>query len=94
MRPNVKSILWEDSTTLADQELLREITEKIVSGGEVHREKCVEKILDHIATQEWQIKYTHRNFVFSVYYAQRINLVEISCGLSAQAIDALYFFND
>lgn len=86
-----KSILWEDSTQRADRELLLAITKKIVSGGEKHQAKCVDKIMATIQTDAWQKQYTHRNFVFCVYYAQNVNLIEISYGLYTQAIDALYF---
>lgn len=90
-RPNRKSILWEGSTTRGDFDLLHAIAKKIVVGDDAHRDKCVNKMLDHISESAWQEKYTHRNFVFSIYYAQGINLIEISSGLSAQAVDALYF---
>lgn len=86
------SVLWRDSTTHNDRAIVGSIVNEVVAGGADHKEQCVDKIMTKIQEKDWQKKYHHRGFVFSVFYALSIkNPIEISFGLSAQAMDALYY---
>jgi hypothetical protein len=86
-----KSILWEDATELADRQVVTALVEKAVPGSDEHKKRCVDKIIKTIKAEEWQKSYPNRNFVFCVFYKLDINLIEISFGLSAQVVDALFF---
>jgi hypothetical protein len=86
-----KSILWDDATIEHDRALVEKITRKIVPGPKGHREKCIDKIISTISTSDWQNKFTSRHFVFCMFYAQDINLIELEYALYSQALDALYY---
>lgn len=88
------SILWNDSTLDNDKALVRYLVENIVAGKKVagHYDRCVEKIMRKIQTEEWQTTFPQRTHIFSIYYGISIKSVaEINLSLHAQALELLYF---
>jgi len=91
---NNHSILWNDTTLDQDEALVRYLVENIVAGERVasHYDRCVEKIMGKIQTEEWQVSFPQRTHIFSVYYGISIKSVaEIKFSLHAQALELLYF---
>lgn len=88
------SILWNDSTLDNDRALVAYLVENIVAGKSVkgHYDKCIEKIMRTIQTEEWQASFPQRTHIFSIYYGISIKSVaEIKLSLHAQALELLYF---
>lgn len=88
------SILWNDTTLEQDEALVRYLVENIVAGKNVtgHYDKCVEKIMRKIQTEEWQASFPQRTHIFSIYYGISIKgVAEIKLSLHAQALELLYF---
>lgn len=87
----MKSILWEDGSSEQDKRLVYELVNETVSGNQKHKEKCVEKILKKISTKAWQSKYIHKYFIFCMYYAQQIRLLDIKTILTTEALELIYY---
>jgi hypothetical protein len=87
------SILWSDATLERDKALVRYLVEHIVADGLTgHHERCVDKIMSEVQTEQWQAAFPQRTYIFSVYYALSIGSVaEITLSLHAQALELLYF---
>lgn len=88
------SILWSDTTLDKDRALVSYLVENIVAGKSVtgHYDRCVEKIMNKIQTEEWQVTFPQRTHIFLVYYGISIKSVaEIQLSLHAQALELLYF---
>ncbi len=86
-----QSILWLDSSEENDRKVIRALVERAVPGPDSHIDKCIEKVMLNIQKTEWQTRYPNRNFVFCVFYKLNIHIIEIAFGLSAQAVDALFY---
>ncbi len=88
------SVLWNDTTLGQDKALVRYLVENIVAGKKVtgHYDRCVEKIMNNIQTEEWQVAFPQRTYIFSIYYGISVKSVaEIKFSLHAQALELLYF---
>lgn len=88
------SILWNDSTLDQDKALVKYLVANIVAGERVngHYDRCVEKIMNTIQTDEWQAAFPQRTHVFSIFYGLTVKSVaEIKLSLHAQALELLYF---